>query len=180
MQLAQSGQVGLYYPGSSSASPLSTSGATGTPFYQTIAQLIAKVEILNGNSNVTSGQVVCDGVAAHSQFKQTVYSSARFLDSSNRPLWVADLNADGGFYSVHWALSNILPTALSINGQSGSILVAGAWRQYALFECMTLGYGSTMESQAYANDQTEIRLVHRWDAAPIHPEAFVVLAGVAV
>lgn len=178
--LALAGQVGLYYPGANTGTPLSSSGATGTPFYQTIAQLVNKVESLNGNTKVASGQAVCNGFAANAQFKQTVYSSSRFLDSSARPLWVADLNADGGLFGATWALSNTIPTSTTVGGQAGSIVVAGDWRQFALFECMTLGFDSTPHSQAYANDQTEIRLVHRWDAGPIHPEAFVVLAGVAV
>lgn len=178
--LALSGQVGLYYPGANTGTPLSSSGATGTPFYQTIAQLITKVESLNGNANVSTGQANCNGFAVNAQFKQTIYSSSRFLDSSARPLWVADLNADGGFFGARWGLSNAIPTSTTVNGQAGSIVVAGDWQQFALFECLTLGYGTTMESQAFANDQTEIRMIHRWDAGPIHPEAFVVLAGVAV
>ena len=173
-------QIPIYYPGASTTTPLTATPATGTPFYQTIAQLVTKVEALNSNSNVTTGQATCNGFVANSQFKQTLFSSARFLDSSARPLWVTDPNVDGGFFGGTWALSNIIPTALSVAGQSGSLIVAGWWQQFALFECLTLGYSSTMESQAYANDQTEIRVVHRWDAAPIHPEAFVILAGLAV
>ena len=178
--MAVAGQCGLYYPGSSSSSPLSSSARTGTPFYQTIAQLIGKVEILNSNANVSSGQAVCDGIAAHAQIKQTIFSSPNFLDNSNRPLWFIDPSGDGGLFGCKWGLSNTIPTSTTVNGQAGSIVVAGWWEKFALFECLTLGYGTTQESQAYANDQTEIRLVHRWDAAPINPEAFVVLAGVAV
>ena len=178
--LATSGQVGLYYPGSSTTTPLSTSGATGTPFFQTIAQLINKVESLNGNANVSSGQATCNGFAANSQFKQTLFGSSHFLDSSLRPLWVTNPSADGGFFGGTWALTNTIPTSTTVNNQAGSLIIAGDWRQFALFECLTLGFGSTQESQAYASDQTELRLIHRWDAGPIHPEAFVVLAGVAV
>lgn len=173
-------QVPIYYPGSSTTTPLTATASTGQPFYQTIAQLINKVEALNSNANVTSGQAICNGFVANSQFKQTLFAAKNFVDGSSRPLWLTDPSNDGGFMGAKWALSNVIPTSVSINGQSGSLIIAGWWQQYALFECMTLGYGSTMESQAYASDQTEIRVVHRWDGAPIHPEAFVILAGVAV
>lgn len=173
-------QIPVYYPGATTTTPLTSTGATGTPFYQTIAQVVNKVESLNGNANVSSGQAVCNGFVANSQFKQTLFSSPRFLDSSNRPMWFTDPNVDGGFFGGKWALSNVIPTAATVNGQGGSIIIAGWWQKFALFECMTLGYSSTMESQAFANDQTEIRVIHRWDASCINPEAFVILAGLAV
>ena len=180
LQLAQSGQVGLYYPGSSTSTPLVTAAATGQPFYQTIAQLINKVEALNSNPNVTAGQAICNGIAANAQFKQTLFSSKNFVDGSSRPLWLTEPSQDGGFMGCKWALTNAIPTSIAIAGQTGSFMVAGWWQQLALFECLTLGYATTQESQAYASDQTEVRLVHRWDWAPLHPEAFVVLAGVSV
>jgi HK97 family phage major capsid protein len=175
-----------YYPNTSVSGAISTTPASFTPSYQHLAQLIAKVEVLSQFTGVQVGQATVNGAIANPQFKQTVWSSARFQTATTaQPIWVDDLNARNGLFGMKWALSNVIPTNLiKGGGTSESVIIIGDWRQYVLFECLTLGFDSTVfggtASVGFAADQTQVRVIHRYDGAPAHPEAFGILAGVLV
>jgi len=175
-----------YYPNTSVSGAISQTPASFTPSYQHVAQLIAKVEVLSQFTGVQVGQATVNGAIANPQFKQTVWSSARFQTATTaQPIWVDDLNARNGMLGMKWALSNVIPTNLTKGGGSSeSVIIVGDWRQYVLFECLTLGFDATVfsgtSSTGYAADQTQVRVVHRYDGAPVHPEAFGILAGVLV
>jgi HK97 family phage major capsid protein len=175
-----------YYPNTSVSGAISTTPASFTPSYQHLAQLIAKVEVLSQFSGVNVGQATVNGAVANPQFKQTVWSSARFQTATTaQPIWVDDLNARNGLFGMKWALSNVIPTNLTKGGgTSESAIIIGDWRQYVLFECLTLAFDSTIfggtSSTGFGADQTQVRVIHRYDGAPAHPEAFGILAGVLV
>lgn len=175
-----------YYPNTSVSGAISTTPASFTPSYQHLAQLIAKVEVLHQFSGVNVGQATVNGAVANPQFKQTVWSSARFQTATTaQPIWVDDLNARNGLFGMKWALTNVIPTNLTKGaGSNESVIIVGDWRQYVLFECLTLGFDSTIyggtSSVGFAANQTQVRVVHRYDGAPVHPEAFGILAGVLV
>jgi HK97 family phage major capsid protein len=175
-----------YYPNTSVSGAISTTPASFTPSYQHLAQLIAKVEVLSQFSGVNVGQASVNGAIANPQFKQTVWSSARFQTATTaQPIWVDDLNARNGLFGMKWALTNVIPTNLiKGGGTSESVIIIGDWRQYVLFECLTLGFDaqpySGTSSVGFAADQTQVRVIHRYDGAPAHPEAFGILAGVLV
>jgi HK97 family phage major capsid protein len=190
-----------FFPVTSVTGNITSTPASFVPSYQHVAQMIAKVDTLFGFSGnaATLGQANCNGVVANPQFKQTVYASTRFQDSSARPLWVEDLNAgrgpddsgapsktrQGGFFGQNWALTGVIPTNLTRGGGSSeSEMIFGQWDQYCLFECLTLGFDATSLSGSstvgFGADQTQVRVVHRYDGAPVQPSAFGVLAGVLV
>lgn len=175
-----------YFPNTSVSGAISQTPASFTPSYQHLAQLIAKVEVLHQFSNVNVGQAEINGAIANPQFKQTVWSSARFQTATTaQPIWVDDLNVRNGLFGLKWALSNVIPTNLTKGGGTNeSVIIVGDWRQYVLFECLTLAFDSTTlsgtSSVGFAADQTQVKVVHRYDGAPAHPEAFGILAGVLV
>jgi len=174
-------QVPVYYPNTSVTGTISTTPAAFTPSYQHVGQLIGLVEILGSTANVTAGQTECDGIVAHSRFKQTVWSSARFQDTQARPIWLTALDQEGGLFGVKWGLTNALPSNLTVASTSGcSYLIAGSWSNYALFECTAFTFEATPFAQGFASDQTQVRMTYRYDCGPVHPEAFIVLAGVLV
>jgi HK97 family phage major capsid protein len=175
-----------YYPNTSVSGAISTSPTSFTPSYQHLAQLIAKVEVLSGFSGVNVGQATVNGAVANPQFKQTVWSSARFQTATTaQPIWVDDLNVRNGLFGMKWALTNVIPTNLTYGGGTlESLIIIGDWRQYLLYECLQLGFDSTIyggtSSTGFSADQTQVRVVHRYDGEPAHPEAFGILAGVLV
>lgn len=175
-----------YYPNTSVSGAISTTPASFTPSYQHLAQLIAKVEVLSQFSGVNVGQASVNGAVANPQFKQTVWSSARFQTATTaQPIWVDDLNARNGMFGMKWALTNVIPTNLTKGGGSSeSAIIIGDWRQYVLFECLTLAFDATpfggSSTTGFSADETQVRVVHRYDGAPAHPEAFGILAGVLV
>jgi len=175
-----------YYPNTSVSGAISQTPASFTPSYQHVAQLIAKVEVLSQFTGVQVGQATVNGAIANPQFKQTVWSSARFQTATTaQPIWVDDLNVRNGMLGMKWALSNVIPTNLIKGGGTNeSVIIVGDWRQYVLFECLTLGFDATLvsgtASTGFAADQTQVRVIHRYDGAPVHPEAFGILAGVLV
>lgn len=181
------GQNFTYYPVTSVSGTISTTPGSFTPSYQHIGQLIAKVEVLSQFSGVQVGQTTVNGAVANPQFKQTVWSSSRFQTATTaQPIWVDDLNVRNGLFGLKWALTNVIPTNLSYGGGSSneSLIIVGDWRQYVLFECLTLGFDASIfpgtSSVGFSADQTQVRVVHRYDGQPVHPEAFAVLAGVLV
>ena len=175
-----------YYPNTSAIAGISQTPASFEPSYEHVAQLIAKIETLHGFTGVNVGQAEVNGIVAHPQFKQTLWGGAKFLTVTQQaPIWPWDLNANGGLFGCQWALSNAIPVTLTKGGgTSESVLIAGAWEQFVLFECLTLGYDSSPLSGSgtagFAADQTQLRVVHRYDCGPAHPEAFGVLAGILV
>lgn len=175
-----------FFPNTSVSGAISQTPASFTPSYQHVAQLIAKVEVLFGFTNVNVGQAVVNGAVANPQFKQTVWSSARFQTATTaQPIWVDDLNARNGLFGMKWALSNVIPVNLTRGaGTNESVIIIGDWRQYVLMECLTLGFDAAPTpgdaSTGFAANQTQVRVIHRYDGAPIHPEAFGILAGVLV
>src|SRR5262249_3072820 len=150
--------------GGTPATAISTTPAHATPSFNHMSQLISKVEALNGSTSVTSGQAECDGIAVHSRFKQTVRTlgttGGGWTDQQGRPLWVGDLNGDGsagsGLLGVRWAPTNVLPVNLVVSGgTASSYAIAGAWREYVLFECQTFTFDATPYAQGYASDRTQ-------------------------
>jgi HK97 family phage major capsid protein len=193
---ATAGTISKYYPGASATTDISTAAAHGTPSFLHVSSLRSKVANLNGATNVQAGQGKCTGVIAHSRFERTVHTIASaagaWTDAQGRPLWMGGLNGDGGpnadnngvgsLMGLDWAFTNILPTnSTDGGGTTSSFMIAGYWQRYALFECMTPTYAATplsgTSSTGFAADQTQIRVVYRYDGQPVQPEAFAVLAG---
>jgi HK97 family phage major capsid protein len=192
-----------YYPVTTVSGNITTTPGSFTPSYQHLGQMITKVETLNNFASATIGQATCDGAIAHTQFRQTVWSSARMQDLQARPIWIGALNGSGdptrggqgagqtnaastnGMLGLKWVLSGAVPNTLTLGGGSNeSLIIFGSWANYVLFECLELAYDVTplggTSSVGFAADQTQIRVVHRYDGGPAHPEAFGVLAGVLV
>lgn len=181
--LVYSPQVTTYYPAATAAGAIQSSANHNTPSFNHLSQLKGKVHQLNGSTSVPSGQAKCSGMVAHTRFEQTVLTltaaTGPWTDAQGRPLWMSDLNEGDGLLGVDWVLTNILPTNSTLGGgTTASFVVAGWWDQFVLFECLSLGFDATQEGAGFASDQTEVRIIHRWDCGPAHPEAFAVLAGV--
>jgi hypothetical protein len=195
---ATAGTISKYYPGASATTDLATSPAHGTPSFYHVSSLRTKINTLNGASNVQAGQGKCTGIIAHSRFEKTVHiiagAAGAWTDAQGRPLWMGGLNSDGSpnanpgdntgnnLLGVPFALTNILPVnSTDGGGTASSYMIAGWWERYGLFECMTPTYAATplsgSSSVGFAADQTQIRVVYRYDGACIQPEAFAVLAG---
>jgi HK97 family phage major capsid protein len=175
-------KVTKYYPGASATAAISTTPAHGTPSFLHLSQLKGKVTSLNGSSDVTAGQAQCTGMIAHTRFEQTVLTQAAaataWTDAQGRPLWMTGLSADGGLLGVKFPLTNILPTTSSDGGGStSSYIIAGYWERYVIWECMALAFDATPHGDGFVKDETQVRIVHRYDAQPAQPEAFAVLAG---
>jgi HK97 family phage major capsid protein len=191
----------MYYPVTTAAGAITTTPGSFQPSYQHIGQMVNKIETLNGYTGATIGQVACDGVVAHSRFKQTVLSGTKMQDTQARPMWLSDLNAGsgtgdsvmgggsptvlGGFMGMKWALTGVLPTNLTLGGgTTESVMIFGSWKNYVLFECLTPTFDSTIfsgtASTGFAADQTQIRITYRYDGAPAYPYAFGILAGVLI
>jgi HK97 family phage major capsid protein len=175
-------QVSVYYPGASASANIQTSANHATPSFNHVSQLKGKVHQLNGSTAVPTGQAKCSGIVAHTRFEQTVLTltaaAGPWTDAQGRPLWMSDLNEGEGLLGVDWCLTNIMPTASTVGGgTASSFMVAGWWEMYVLFECLTLSFDATQEGAGFASDQTEVRITHRYDLGPAHPEAFAVLAG---
>lgn len=202
VQSAINGTISIYYPGSSATTDLATSPASHTPSFLHVSSLRSKVDALNGNTTVTAGQARCSGIIAHSRFLKTVHTlsgaAGPWTDAQGRPLWMAGLNGGignntspgrgdgeqggGALLGVPWALTNLLPTnSTQGGGSTDSFMIAGMWERYVLFECMAPTYDATMlsgtSSVGYQADQTQIRMVYRYDGQPVQPEAFAVMAG---
>jgi HK97 family phage major capsid protein len=191
----------LYYPVTTAAGAITATPGSFQPSYQHIGQMINKVETLNGYASATTGQVACDGCIAHSRFKQTVISGVRMQDGQARPVWMSDLNAGsgtgdkvmgggtapvlGGFLGMKWALTGVLPTTMTLGGgTTESAMIFGSWKNYVLFECLTPTFDSTIfggdASTGFTKDQTQIRIVYRYDGGVSYPFAFGILAGVLI
>ena len=197
--MATAGVVSKYYPGGSGgATPtwaLQAGAAHQVPAFTHLSQLRGKVHQLNGSTLVTpaTGQAHCNGMIAHSRLEQEVLiqsgANGPWTDANGRPLWMSGLErpesafgpdeaGSGALLGQIFALTNILPTnSTDGGGTTSSFIVAGWWQQYAWFEALQLAYDTTMEASYFANDQTGVRVLSRGDGAPIHPEAFAVLAG---
>lgn len=178
--------VQKYYPGASASAAITTTPGHATPSFNHLSQLRGKVHNLNGTSLVPVGQAHCNGMIVHSRFEQTVLTlgtaAGPWTDAQGRPLWQTDLGTEDGASSLlgqKWILTNILPTnSTDGGGTASSYVIAGWWEQFALFEAQQILFETTQEASYFANDQTGVRIKHRWDAAPIHAEAFAVMAGV--
>jgi len=196
--MATAGTIFKYWvPGASTTSSLSTTGNHGTPSFLHMSQLRGKIHQLNGSANApATGQAHCNGMIVHSRFEQTVQVQAGaggagpWTDNNGRPLWMTGLSGpaaaasedqagEGALLGQIWVPSNLLPTNSNDGGGSASsYIIAGWWEQFAVFESLQLAFDTTMEGSYFQADQTGVRVVHRWDCSPIHPEAFAVLAGV--
>jgi HK97 family phage major capsid protein len=157
------------------------SGNGGTPAYADFTGIKYQTEHLSANTNVTSGQTIVDGIVANIRLNKSIQN---ILDTSNRPIWPQHLEAAGGFIGIpNWKLvaDSVIPINLvKGSGTTCSYIIAGAWRNFVLFDCLALGFDITEEAQGMQNAQAQIRLIHRWDAGPSHPEAFTVASGVLV
>ena len=181
-------QVNVYYPVASASGTITTTPGSFTPSFNHFSQLRGKVTSLNSSSTVSAGQAQCDGIVVHSRFEQTVMTlgtaAGPWTDAQGRPLWIMGLNGESsdpqtGLLGMKWALSNILPTNVTVGANSDcSYAVAGWWAQYALFECMAFTFEATPFAQGFASDQTQVRITYRYDGGPAHPESFAVMAGV--
>jgi len=157
------------------------SGNGGTPAYADFTGMKYQTEHLSANTNVTAGQAICDGIVANMRINKSINN---MLDTSNRPIWPQHLESGGGFIGIpNWKLvaDSVIPINLTKGGGTTcSYIIAGAWVNFVLFDCLTLGFDITEEGQGMANAQAQIRLIHRWDCGPSHPESFTVAAGVLV
>lgn len=165
--------------GATNYKPAADAGNGATPAYADFIAFINQIEQLSSVSTVTAGQVICNGMVGNVRVNNTVHA---ILDSQNRPVWPLALEQDGGFLGVkYWPLagSTIVPVNIT-KGTSNdtSYLIGGAWENFLLQETKTLGYDATQDGQGFASNQVQVRVVHRWDAGPLHPEAFGVMTGV--
>jgi HK97 family phage major capsid protein len=158
-------------------------GNGATPTYADFVAIVNQVRALNSSTNVPVGQADCTGVVGAVRVEQTV---ANLKDSQNRPLWAYGLNQIGrvpapGFLGVpNWVLSNVVPTNVT-KGSSNvtSYLIGGDWQYLIVMERQDVEFLSTnVGGTSFANDQTWIRLISRYDVGLIHPEAFTVANGV--
>lgn len=186
LALATAGVISKYYVPASATANIQAGANNATPSFNHLSQLRGKVHQLNNSTLFSSGQAHCNGMVAHSRIEQTVLTlqagATGWTDAQGRPLWTSDLGTEDGPNSLlgqKWVLTNILTTTSTDGGgTTSSFVIAGDWRMYVLFECPTLGYAATQQGQGFASGQTQVRLLHRYDLGPAHPEAFAVLAGV--
>jgi hypothetical protein len=197
--LASNGTISKYYPNATATSSISATPAHAVPSFHHVSQLRGKVHQLNGSTSFPNGQAHCNGIIAHTRFEQTVLqlqvsgSATGWTDANGRPLWMAGLGSRPGDTATSstameyadptslmgqiWALTNIVPVnSTDGGGTASSFMIAGWWDMYVLFESAEFLYDAAIEP-AFANDQTLIRAIHRYDGAPARPEAFAVLAG---
>lgn len=198
VSLASIGTISKYYPGANATTVIGTSGAHGIPSFLHVSGLRDKVHQLNGSTKVTAGQAHCTGIIAHSRLENEIFTltaaAGPWTDGQGRPLWMTALGAtqdtskDGergdpnGLMGQAWALTNILPVnSADGGGSASSFMIAGWWEQYVLFECLSPAYDATIfggsASVGFGADETQIKVIYRYDGAPAHPEAFAVLAG---
>jgi HK97 family phage major capsid protein len=192
------GTVAKYYPGASATAVIGTTPAHGIPSFLHVSGLRDKVHQLNGSALVTAGQAHCNGIVAHSRFETRIFTltgaSGPWTDAQGRPLWLQGLGGpqtaqpdkqsgdQNGLMGQVWSLTNMIPiNSTDGGGTTSSFMIAGWWDQYVLFECLTPTYDSTplggTSSVGFGADETQIKVIYRYDGAPIHPEAFAVLAG---
>jgi HK97 family phage major capsid protein len=192
--LATGGTISKYYPPATVTGNLQTTANHATPSFFHLSQLRGKIHQLNASTNApATGQAHCNGMIVHSRFEQTVLtqggSNGPWTDANGRPLWMSGLSnpatrasedhaADGALLGQIWVMTNILPTnSTDGGGSASSFIIAGWWEQFAVFAASQIAYAVTTEESYFQLDQTGVRVTHRWDAGPIHPEAFAVLAG---
>lgn len=192
--LATNGTISKYYPGTTVSGAIQTSPNAAIPSFAHLSQLRGKIHRLNGSSNAPSdGQAHCNGMIVHSRFEQDVgtlgTANGPWTDANGRPLWMSGLStpatrtdedhaSDGALLGQVWALTNLLPTnSTDGGGSASSFVIAGYWEEYAIFTSQQVAYEATTEASYFLNDQTGVRVTARWDAGPIHPEAFAVMAG---
>lgn len=163
------------------------SGNGATPTYANLLTGIYNVQNLNGSTNVRVGEATCTGIVGAVRVKQTI---AGLLDSNNRPLWdygVSGFRIPGsdqpfqGFLGVDdWVFSNIIPTNVTVGASTDtSYLFYGDWKHVWVAERSDVEFMvSNVAGNTFANDQTGIRVIRRYDVVIMHPEALFVHSGV--
>lgn len=148
---------------------------------------IYNVQNLNGSTNVRVGEANCTGIVGAVRVKRSVVG---FQDGNNRPLWdygISGFRIPGssspfqGLLGVdNWVFSNIVPTNITTGSSTDtSYLFYGDWKHLWVAERSDTEFMvSNVAGNTFANDQTAIRLIRRYDVAVMHPEAFYVQQGV--
>lgn len=149
--------------------------------YTDLTNIIYLVEVLNNSTNVGVGQATCTGIVAAPILKKQI---ANLLDSNGRPLLAfglgeiklpANNDSIAGWLGVpKFVTSTIMP------GTEGAQYVfAGDWQHLLVADRMDLEFmASNVAGTTFASDQTAVRVIHRYDTAVAHPEAFAVLGPV--
>src|SRR5215472_3873309 len=166
-----------------------TAGATlgQSPTFDLFNTVIFNVENLNGSTNVPVAQATCTGFVGPVVLKQQILN---MKDSNGRPIFDWGINQmrgslsgaangagvnrstllDGLFGVDTWVLTNILA------GTAGSRNVfAGDWQHVWVMERQDVELlSSNVAGTAFANDQTWIRGISRYDVGVAHPEPFYI------
>lgn len=184
-----------------SMSGLTTSAGPAHIGYTDLVKGIFQVETLNGSTITRVGQAGCTGIAANPVLKKQI---AALLDSNGRPLWdfsMRNVNISGspagngqmpnpggplnGFLNVPaWALANNNNTTAGVaplpKTEGSQNIFFGDWRHLIIAQRMDIEFmASNVAGNTFANDQTAIRLIRRYDVVCPHPEAFFVLTSVS-
>lgn len=185
-----------------SMSGVTTSTGPAHLGYTDLVKGIFQVETLNGSTITRVGQAGCTGIVANPVLKKQI---AALVDSNARPLWdfsLRNVNISGspagngrmpnpgaplaGFLNVPaWALSNNNNTTASASAplpktEGSQNIFFGDWRWIILAQRMDIEFmASNVAGNTFANDQTAIRLIRRYDVVCPHPEAFFVLQSVS-
>ena len=197
--LAGNGQNGAP-TGLLSMSGLTTSAGPTHLGYTDLVKGIYQVETLNGSTITRVGQTGCTGIAGGPILKKQI---ASFADTAGRPLWdfsLRNVNISAsptgsgqapnpgaplsGFLNVPaWALANNQNTTAGVSplpsAEGSQRIFFGDWRHLIIAQRMDIEFmASNVAGNTFANDQTAIRLIRRYDVVCPHPEAFFVLTSV--
>jgi len=173
--------------------------AAGSLAYTDLTNGIFLVEDLNGSTNVPVGQTTCTGIVSAVNIVKQLQN---MVDSSGRPLadygWQRgefrrpqDTTATSGFLAQlfgvdTWLRTNIVKKSINSSGASvptgtGTVnpIFFGDWKHLWVKERQDIEFmASQVAGAAFANDQTAVRAIARYDVAAMHPEAFFVLNNV--
>ena len=181
-------------------SGVTTSAGPAHIGYSDLVKGIFQVETLNGSTITRVGQTGCTGIVANPVLKKQI---AALTDSNGRPLWdfsMRNVNISGspvaspiapnpgqplnGWLNVpNWSLSNnvnINATTPLPTTEASQRIFFGDWRHLIIAERQDIEFmASNVAGNTFANDQTAIRLIRRYDVVCPHPEAFFILTGVS-
>ena len=168
--------------------------------YSDLVKGIFQVETLNGSTITRVGQTGVTGIIGNPVLKKQI---AALTDSNGRPLWdfsMRNVNISAspvggaiapnpgqvlnGWLNVpNWALSNNVNIAATIplpTTEGSQRIFFGDWRHLIIAERSDIEFmASNVAGNTFANDQTAVRLIRRYDVVCPHPEAFFILTGVS-
>ncbi len=147
-----------------------------------LTNIVYQVEVLNGSTYVGIGQAKCTGVVGHPIMKRQI---GNWVDTAGRPLWafgLGEVKLPGDTDSLaNWLGAGKFVTSTIMPGTEGQQkIIAGDWQHLLVADRMDLEFASSsVAGTAFASDQTAVRVIHRYDTAVAHPEAFTVLSPVS-